>query len=403
MSFILLAVTIFLLFLQPVSIYPELAFLNPIRNMTLLSLAAYFLFQEKNQIAFAQSKTNKFFLLFVMMQVISPMASWMGSIKESLIIWLLYIFLYFLIIKQCATLQKVRIIVLMIVLAVCYLSYFSLTHFVANYEPGQRAGGFGWYENSNDLSLILVCSTPLVLLLAESANKIMPRIFWYVIAGMFIFNVLFTGSRSGMLGICLVTGLGLFFSTKLTGMLKKAISVVMIFAVLGTGVAVITSRGDLKGLHGDDSSENRLVQWEAGIKMLKSNPFLGVGPDEFEAEAEKYGGIHGLAPHNTLIQVFAETGFFGGVFFALFSCQPLYRFLINIKEKVVVGNAEIRLYHNFLFSSLCGFWSCAFFSNRYKSYILFVLVALLVVVRDYLAEVSIDTELSENRQIKPSL
>lgn len=403
MPFILLAFTILILFLQPVSIYPELAYLNPIRNMTLISLGFYILMGGKNEITFTQSKTNRYFLLFVMMQIISPMASWIGSIKESLITWLLYIFIYFLVVKQCSSLQRVRTLVLMIVLAVCYLSYYSLTHFVATYQPGQRAGGFGWYENSNDLSLILVCSTSLAMLLAESAPNIVSRIFWYLVACTFVFNVLFTGSRSGMLGICLVTGLGLYFSNKLAGVLKKVVTVVMIFAVLGTGVAVITSRGDLQGLHGDDSSENRLVQWKAGIQMLKSNPFLGVGPDEFESEAETYGGIQGLAPHNTLVQVFAETGVFGGAFFVLFACHPLYLFLRNFKDKVVVGSAEIRLFHNFLFSSLCGFWACAFFSNRYKSYILFILVALLVVVRDYLADSSLDEELLENHQLKSSV
>jgi O-antigen ligase len=397
MPFILLAVTIFLLFLQPVAIYPELAFLNPIRNMTLLSLGGYFLMGGKNEVIFTQSKTNLYCMLFVAMQIISPMASWVGSITESLVTWLLYIFLYFLIIKQCNSVQRVRTLVLMIVLAVCYLSYYSLTHFVAYYEPGQRAGGFGWYENPNDLSLILVCTIPLVLLLAESSGTVITQVFWYFISGMFIFNVLFTGSRSGMIGICLVTGLGLFFSTKLTGMLKKVVTVVMIIAVFGTGVAVITSRGDLKGLHGDDSSENRVIQWEAGIRMTVANPFLGVGPGEFENYADRFGGIHGLAPHNTLVQAFAETGVLGGVFFVMFACQPLYRYVRNIKDKVVVGNTEIQLYHNFFFSSLCGFWSCAFFSNRYKTYILFVLVAILVAVRDYLADASLDAKLPENR------
>lgn len=391
MSFILLAFTILLLFLQPVSIYPELAVLNPIRNMILISIVAFVLVRKKTEITFINNNTNKYFLLFVAMQIISPMSAWIGSVKESLITWLLYVFIYYLIVHQCNTLQRVRTIVLMIVLAVSYLSYYSLTHFVADYQPGGRAGGFGWYENPNDLALILVCSIPLVMLLAESASSYFSKIFWFLIAGMFVFNVLFTGSRSGILGISLVTGLGLYFSN-LTAVLKKVIAVVMLFAVLGTGISVITSRGDLQGLHGDDSSENRLVQWEAGIRMLIANPFLGVGPDEFEGEAEQYGGIKGLAPHNTLIQVFAETGFLGGIFFVLFACNPIYQFLRRLRDQVLDSSVDIQRFQNFIFSAICGFWVCAFFSNRYKSYIIFVLIALLVVVRDYLFVVQQDTD-----------
>lgn len=384
MSFVLLAFTVFLLFLQPVSIFPELAFLSPIRNMTLISLIAFALSQEQSKISFYKCKVNRYFILFVVLQVISSMVVWVGSAKDSIITWMLYVILYYLIVKQCNTVQRIRTVILMIVLAICYLSYFSLLHFVLNYEPGMRAAGYGWYENSNDLSLILVCSMPLAILLAESASNLVSSSFWYLISGMFVFNVLFAGSRSGLLGISLVTGVGLYFSSKLTPMLKKIIAIVIIVAVIGGGLTVVMNRKDLQGLRGDDSSENRIVQWKAGIRMILKNPFLGVGPGEFGYEAEKYGGVKNLEPHNTLIQVFAEAGVLCGFFFLLFACQPLYQFLRRNRRASSASDIINQQSQKFIFVALCGFWCCALFSNRDRSYILVVLIALFVVLRDYL-------------------
>ena len=48
------------------------------------------------------------------------------------------------------------------------------------------------------------------------------------------------------------------------------------------GTATVLSRRDIEtGMLGDVSSENRKVQWKAGIKMTLRNPFFGVGRDKF--------------------------------------------------------------------------------------------------------------------------
>jgi hypothetical protein len=45
---------------------------------------------------------------------------------------------------------------------------------------------------------------PLALLVANTAKAMPTRILFMAIAGMFAFNILFTGSRNGMLGLLAV-------------------------------------------------------------------------------------------------------------------------------------------------------------------------------------------------------
>ena len=92
------------------------------------------------------------------------------------------------------------------------------------------------------------------------------------------------------------------------------------------GISTVLTRSDLGGaLSGDDSSGDRIIQWRACIKMMMAHPFLGVGPKEAQYEMINYGGIRGVVPHNTLLQVFAESGIPGGLFFMLCSILPLWK------------------------------------------------------------------------------
>lgn len=384
MPFFFISLTVFILFFQPVAVFPELAILSPVRNITIISLVSYFLLQDKSELRFCDIKTNRYLLLFVFVQLLSPMVSWAGSIRYNLVYWLLYIIVFYLIVKQCISIERVRKISLMIVLAVGYLSFYSLSMFVVDYQPGWRAGGYGWYDNSNDLSLILICTIPLAMFLAETRSNLFSRFLFFGLAGMFAFNILFTGSRTGILGVALVGILCLFFSRVMSTFVKCVVSILLISGIMVIGLSVVMSRGDLKGFHGDDSSDNRLVQWEAGLNMVQSNPFLGVGPGEFASVAGEYDGIQGLAPHNTLVQVFAETGIPGGIFFFMFACHPLYLAWRFVKPTWRQKATDSLLAYQYLFVALSGFWLCAFFSNRYKSYILFILVAMIVAVRELL-------------------
>ena len=185
-----------------------------------------------------------------------------------------------------------------------------------------------------------------------------------------------------MLGLCCVGMLCLLFSKKIAKLVRLILLVVLFVSVVVVGVTNVLDRSDLSGLTGDDSSENRIEQWKAGVRMTLANPLLGVGRGEFQFRAVDYDGIRGLQPHNTIIQVFAETGILGGMFYVLFSVFPLLsgcKVMRGLKNDE--ADAEEYIVYRFLLISLTGFWVCAFFGNRYSSYILFIIISLISSVR----------------------
>ena len=382
MSFYFLKIFIFIMFFQPTYVFPSLEAIKPFKLSALLTIISYLLSNENYKIKFISNTYSKYFLLFVFMQVLSSSRIWFHGGYETLLGWLNYIIIYFLIVKLCNTHERIQSIILMIFLGIIYLSIFSLIN-VAENKFAIRASGFGWYENGNDLVLILISVIPLSMYLTESYQSYIVRYFVTTMMGIFTLTIFFSQSRQGLLGLTLIICLSLFASKRISRAVRIVIFAIVLFLVLTVGLASVLLRDDLSnGLLGDDSSENRLVQWEACLRMVKHHPFLGVGPNESISNMRSYGGIGGLAPHNTLIQVFAETGIFGGVFFIMFACYPIidaYKHYVRGKNSLQEKNDLI---YRYLMISLLGFWTCAIFSNRIHFTILYVLVALIVATKN---------------------
>jgi len=385
MAFFFLCLFTFIMFFQPAFVFESLAPYRPYRYSAIIAIVSFFLFARKSDTPLFSISNTRYFFLFAAMQVISSCAIWLhGGLETFQNIWLNLLIIYVIIVKTCTDEKKFKSIIFMIVAAIFYLSYKSVSDVVLNYQPGLRPVGFGWYENPNDLVLILTCVIPLALCLAESSNSIIIKYLFIAVASLFAFNILLSASRNGLLGLMTVGCLSLLFMKNISRFIRLSILMLLISSVIGFGITNVLTRSDLipGQLSGDDSSENRIVQWKACIRMVRAHPFLGVGPGESPFEMRKYGGIQGLVPHNTLVQVFAETGIPGGIFFVLCTILPLWeagKFFRNNREKMQLSSVIL---YKYLVISLCGFWACAFFSNRVYFKILYVLIALITALRE---------------------
>lgn len=358
-----------------------------LRNSAIIAMITYVFLGSSPSKTFLEVNTNRFFILFAVMQTLSSTAIWITGGIETLNNWIKVGIIYFLITRLITDEAKLHKICMMIVLALVYLSYSSYSKYIFNYLPGMRAGSFGLYENPNDLSLILVSAIPLAVMLANYGKSTFVRIVFMGIAIIFTVNILFTGSRNGLLALLVIGVMSLFSADNIPKTLKTVLMVTFIGAILTVGVSNVLHREGVTGLRGDESSENRIIQWKAGARMLLHHPLIGVGRDQFLDRVEEFGGIRGLLPHNTIVQVFAETGFPGGIFFLLFTVYPLYaaRRYFQRPNKDVPILPGVRSYR-FIIAALAGFWICAFFTNRYQFYILYVLVALSVAVKNNIME-----------------
>ncbi len=384
MAFFFLLLFTFIIFFQPAFVFPALEPIQPYRYSALAALFMYVILGKKNTKPILASKYTQFFFLFVIWQILSSSFIWLRAGMDTLLLWLNFIIIFFLIVKQCTEVKYIRILISTIIISIIYLAYYS----IENYVPGFRAEGFGWYENANDLVLIQVTIIPLVFYLIETSKHKFWRYGYLFLVGLFATSIVLCGSRQGLLGLSVVLVISLLSMQRIPKYLRTMLTVIMLFVVLTFGVSIVLQRADLGGgMIGDDSSEHRIDQWKACARMLKDHPILGIGPGESTSAMRDYGGIRGLPPHNTLIQVFAEAGIPGGIFFTLFSCYPIWQAWKYIRRRKFLGdseyleNMECIVTYRFLIIALIGFWTCAFFSNRVHFSILYVLVALIVAVQ----------------------
>jgi len=374
------------MFFQPTFVFPALEPYRPYRYSAIIAIGSFFLVGKKSDIPLFSIPNVRYFFLFVAMHLISAAVIWIhGAIDLFQTTWLNLIIIYIIIVKICTDEKKIKAILFMIVSALIYLSYYSTHDYITNYYPGYRAKGFGWYEEANDISLILTCALPLALCLADLSRTILVKYLFVSVAAVFAFNILICGSRNGLLGLVSVGGLGIIFMKRISRPVRIGVLALLVVSIVGFGIANVLSRSDIQGsgLTGDASSESRIVQWKACIRMTLHHPLLGVGPNESRFNMVDFGGVRGLMPHNTLVQVFAETGIPGGLFFVMCTIYPLWEAwkFFKVKENRESAEQSVTIY-KYLVIALAGFWICAFFSNRVYFKILYVLVALITALNE---------------------
>ena len=106
-------------------------------------------------------------------------------------------------------------------------------------------------------------------------------------------------------------------------------------------------------------SEQHTGHYKSAIKMFVSNPIIGIGPKMFREECEKreYDTIKYACtthPHNTYIQLLAETGFIGFVQIFLLFIYVCNRLLKIIVKRSISRNEEVFYY--LLLSLFINLW-----------------------------------------------
>ena len=108
----------------------------------------------------------------------------------------------------------------------------------------------------------------------------------------------------------------------------------------------------------DQSSNQRLRYYKAGIKQLISNPFLGVGFGNWKLESIKYdkeASVQYIVPyhmHNDFLQFGAELGLIGIILYLLFFCSSFFKYLIDLKNFKILHDSKalvILLFFTYLF------------------------------------------------------
>ena len=162
------------------------------------------------------------------------------------------------------------------------------------------------------------------------------------------------GTLSAVIGIVVVVlAVGLFIDNsvidneKIFGIIGPAFNTVIGAFVGLLAIAGMLQKGPLSSLLYKGSVTVRGYYWDAGIAMVRANPFFGVGYDSYGSYFKeyrevgyplKYGfGITSTNAHNLPIQIFSTSGVFVG---AAYMAITIFIFVVGLRAILRASNNQ---------------------------------------------------------------
>jgi len=211
------------------------------------------------------------------------------------------------------------------------------------------------------------------------------RLFYLLATGAMSLAIVFTYSRGAYLALAGVALFNVFlffkYGTRLSSIFSKGktftaflIALLIIF-VMFIKIASVGSR--VESIESDKTGgSGRLAIWADMLKVGLSNP-LGVGLGNIRIYTARHRSEYrtaGSVAHNVILNIFAETGYLGLVFYLIFIISMLNKYFIakNLQSKELLYSLLA------IYSGILGiFITMIFLSNIYNENI-FVQSALLL-------------------------
>lgn len=211
----------------------------------------------------------------------------------------------------------------------------------------------------------------LVALIPLSWNLSLPKSKFWAAASIILFvAILFTKSRSGLLGA--IIALIIFASGNFLSKNKKTVAlitvgVVLIAAIFGTpwshslfAKPANTEPTATSGEGGTESGDIRKIVWKGAFNIFKAYPILGTGPETFAYSYYQFRPVeHNLVSewdflynkaHNEYLNYLANTGSVGFVSYATLIIFSLYQIYKTKKFDLLAGYVSILVTNFFGFS-----------------------------------------------------
>lgn len=369
-SFWLICIYLFLEYVRPQSIYPEIDILPYAFITIVLAFIAYILENSHQRVKNAENKLIVCFLLTILAS--STFAYSSDVAFANLDLFLTWFVIYFLIIHIVNTEQRFLIFLLSFLLYNFKMSqhgFLSWAQIGFQFRSWGVTGGPGWFHNSGEFGIELCIFLPLsiyfIIGLREYWGKI-KLFFFSLLPFTAIASVIATSSRGALIGSA--AALAWMVVKSKTGIKTLLVMSIISFAVYNFLPPEQHKRFQSAG--DDKTSTTRLIRWKAGMKMMQENPILGIGYSNWITYYHDFYGnnITGL-PHNTFIDAGAELGYTG---LAIFVMMILYTFINNARTRklaLAVDNKFIYYTAYGLDAALIGFLvSGSFVSVLYYPY-----------------------------------
>lgn len=208
----------------------------------------------------------------------------------------------------------------------------------ADVEGKTRAAGIT--ENANSFAYLLLFVIIGVFFFWERKSSSKWRMFLLLIMGVAFIGVTLSASRKGFFGVLVFIFLWWAFCKK-KKLSRNPIKAYIVVVLLLGGLyfvaehiissTVLGKRFELAEI--EHGSESRIQMYKDGLEMIRNNPLIGVGLDNYRALSTS-----GLYSHSDYVEVAANTGIIGFIlYFSIY--VVLWRRLKRIKERI--NDAEI--------------------------------------------------------------
>ena len=231
------------------------------------------------------------------------------------------------------------------------------------FDPDQgiwRIRGIGNFDNPNDLAYSVVLVVPFALGFLLKTKGFLGRFIALVLLIISIYCIYLTRSRGAQIALAASLGSWLFLWIKNPKRKRQ----IIIFAVTGVLAAAVVQGA---GYREDESAMGRIEAWAEGWQLLKSNPILGVGKDQFTE-------YHKRDTHSSYVRAGAELGLLG--LYAFIGMVYSTGFTILQLQKLG-GEEKWRSYHAGFGAFFVSYVAASAFSTRTYDLIFLICVALV--------------------------
>jgi len=154
----------------------------------------------------------------------------------------------------------------------------------------------GTLGDPNDLGMTLLAAVPMSAYLAVTSRSLLMKLYFFAALVAIVYTIYLLNSRGTVLGLMAVIAV--------FGVLRFGIARALMVGLVAVPLALAFSPSRLADSGMDQSALDRIDSWYNGMKMFTSNPFFGVGKDQYTV-------YHHKVSHNSWIEQVAEFGMIG--------------------------------------------------------------------------------------------
>jgi O-antigen ligase len=311
---------------------------------------------------------------------------WLGGALWALQNFLITGIVFFFIVSNITTLARLRVLIIVFVGEMFFLLYRSVAaYYAGNMESGLLLGqgvdvdpvtgnttgiliriqAQGILGDPNDFAQGLLTALPFLFLLWRPGRKLRNTLFVILPASFLLYGIYLTHSRGAVIGIGVIL---LLLCLKRLG---KTRSIVASAILIGLIMSPLSGSRDTSLSEGDTAG--RIIEWGAGIGMLKSAPIFGVGYGKFLDNGDN------ITAHNSYVLCFSELGLVGYFFWLgliVFTVMDLNGAIAALRAKGV--SDEWYRYAIVLRLSLFAFLATSWFLSRTYTITLYMVLGMVV-------------------------